>query len=72
MNILHLDTNHPLLINQLKELGFTNDEDYDAPKQDIEAKIHRYDGIIIRSRFKIDKVFLRNATQIHSACGRRP
>ncbi len=28
MKILHLDTNHSLLINQLKESGFENYEDY--------------------------------------------
>ena len=40
MRILHLDTNHPLLIHQLDELGFTNDEDYTSSKEEIENKIH--------------------------------
>ena len=53
MKILHLDTNHKLLINQLNDLGFTNHEDYKSPKPEIEAKISEYDGIIIRSRFLI-------------------
>ena len=53
--------NHPLLINQLNDLGFTNDEDYTSSKAEIEAKIHKYDGVIIRSRFKIDKHFLDKA-----------
>lgn len=64
MKILHLDTNHPLLINQLNDLGFQNDEDYTSTKQEIEAKIHLYDGFIIRSRFKIDKTFLDKATNL--------
>ncbi|MHB0755591.1 2-hydroxyacid dehydrogenase [Polaribacter sp. M15] len=64
MKILHLDTNHPLLINQLNDLGFTNHEDYTSSKQEIEAKIHLYDGFIIRSRFKIDKTFLDKATNL--------
>jgi len=64
MKILHLDTNHPLLINQLNDLGFTNDEDYTSSKEEIEAKIHNYDGFIIRSRFKIDKHFLDKATNL--------
>jgi len=64
MKILHLDTNHPLLINQLYDLGFTNDEDYTSSKEEIEAKIHLYDGFIIRSRFKIDKHFLDKATNL--------
>ncbi|TDY10566.1 2-hydroxyacid dehydrogenase [Meridianimaribacter flavus] len=64
MKVLHLDTNHELLINQLNTLGFTNHEDYTASKTDVEAKIHEYDGIVIRSRFTIDKQFLDAATNL--------
>ncbi len=64
MKILHLDSNHPLLIAQLNKLGFTNDEDYTSTKSEIAAKIHSYDGFIIRSRFKIDKPFLNNAKNL--------
>ena len=64
MKILHLDTNHPLLINQLNDLGFINDEDYTSSKDAVLEKIHRYDGFIIRSRFSIDKTFLDAATNL--------
>jgi D-3-phosphoglycerate dehydrogenase len=64
MKILHLDSNHPLLLNELNDLGFVNDEDYSSTKQEIEAKIHLYDGFIIRSRFSIDKKFLNKATKL--------
>ena len=64
MKILHLDTNHPLLIQQLNDLGFTNEEDYTSLKAEIEAKIHLYDGFIIRSRFSIDAPFLEKATNL--------
>ncbi len=64
MKILHLDTNHPLLLNQLNDLGFTNHEDYTSSKEEVEAKIALYDGIIIRSRFTIDASFLDKATQL--------
>lgn len=64
MNILHLDTNHPLLINQLNDLGYVNDEDYSSSKSVIEKKISSYDGIVIRSRFKIDKQFIDAATNL--------
>ena len=64
MKILHLDTNHPLLIDQLNDLGFINDEDYIASKEEIKQKIHNYDGFIIRSRFSIDKSFLDAATNL--------
>ena len=64
MKILHLDSNHPLLINQLNDLGFTNHEDYTSSKSEIEAKIADYDGFIIRSRFTIDKQFLDAAKNL--------
>ena len=64
MKILHLDSNHPLLIEQLTDLGHTNHEDYNSSKKAIEAKIHLYDGLIIRSRFRIDAGFLDKATQL--------
>jgi len=58
IKILHLDSNHPLLLEQLQEAGFVNHEDFVSTKEQIEAKIHEYHGIVIRSRFKIDKTFL--------------
>lgn len=64
MKILHLDTNHELLIQQLEQAGFENYEDYTSTKEEIEQKIHLYDGIVLRSRFKIDRRFLDAATQL--------
>lgn len=64
MKILHLDSNHELLINGLNDLGFKNDENYKDSKEQIEAIIHQYDGIILRSRFKIDQEFLEKAKNL--------
>ena len=64
MHILHLDSNHPLLIQQLEEAGFENSEDYTSTKQEVEDKIENYQGIVIRSRFKIDKTFLNKAKNL--------
>jgi D-3-phosphoglycerate dehydrogenase len=64
MNILHLDSNHPLLIQELNKLGFDNTEDFTSTKAEVEAKIHEFEGIIIRSRFGIDKAFLDKATNL--------
>jgi D-3-phosphoglycerate dehydrogenase len=64
MKILHLDTNHPLLIQLFSELGFENYEDYSSTKKEVESKIHLYDGIVIRSRFSIDKIFLDKAANL--------
>lgn len=64
MKILHLDSNHPLLINELEAAGFTNHSDFTSPKAAIEKIIDHYDGIVIRSRFKIDATFLNAATKL--------
>lgn len=64
INILHIDSNHPLLWDQLEKAGFNNETDFTSSKQEIEDKIHKYHGIVIRSRFKIDKTFLDKAAQL--------
>ena len=64
MKVLHLDTNHPLLLEQFAQLGFENHEDYTSTKEAIEKTIDQYDGIIIRSRFTIDQQFLDKATSL--------
>ena len=64
MNVLHVDRNHPLLIEQFTALGFRNEEDYTSTKAEIERKIADYDGLIIRSRFTIDADFLDKAKNL--------
>lgn len=64
MKILHLDSNHPLLLNQLELAGFKNEEDYTSSKEEVESKIKNYDGVVIRSRFAIDKIFLDKAKNL--------
>ncbi|MCF6131662.1 2-hydroxyacid dehydrogenase [Flavobacterium wongokense] len=64
VKILHIDSNHPLLWKQLEEAGFQNEADFDSNRAEIEAKIHNYHGIVIRSRFKIDKEFIDKATNL--------
>ena len=65
MKILHVDTNHPLLLERLDALGFQNEEDYTSTKAEIEKKIDQYDGLIIRSRFTIDPSFLEKAVNLN-------
>ena len=52
------------MMEQLQEAGFTNHEDFKSNKEEIEAKIHDYHGIVIRSRFNIDKTFLDKAINL--------
>ncbi|QCX53258.1 2-hydroxyacid dehydrogenase [Elizabethkingia sp. JS20170427COW] len=62
--VLLIDKNHPLIVEQLSEKGFRFEEDYTSSYEEILQKIHRYDGIIIRSRIPIDAKFLDAATQL--------
>ena len=64
IKILHIDSNHPLLWEQLEQAGFQNETDFNSTKLEVEIKIENYHGIVIRSRFKIDKTFLDKATNL--------
>ncbi|HAX15455.1 MAG TPA: hydroxyacid dehydrogenase, partial [Leeuwenhoekiella sp.] len=52
------------MIEQLKAAGHINEEDYTSSKEEIEAKIEQYEGVVIRSRFKIDKQFIDAAANL--------
>ena len=60
MKILHIDKNHHSLINDLKNSGYINVEGYKMSLDEIKSVIGQFDGIVIRSRFKIDSDFLKN------------
>lgn len=58
MKILHIDTNHPILLDILNRAGVVNDLDFTSSKSEIESKLYQYQGVVIRSRFTIDKQFI--------------
>lgn len=64
MKVLHIDSNHPVLKLGLEKLGCTNEEDYTSSKEEVESQIHLYEGVVIRSRFKIDQQFLDKAINL--------
>ena len=64
MKILHVEPNHPVLIEELEALGHENDLAYDEGYGTIVEKIHEYDGIIIRSRIPVDTYLLDKATNL--------
>ena len=64
MKIIHVDKNHPILIKLLSKFGYENFKYYNSTKIEIEKIIENYDGIIIRSRFKIDKSFIKKAKRL--------
>ena len=64
MRILHIDSNHPSLISMLIKNGHVNHSDFISSKHDIGLVIKNYDGLILRSRFKIDKEFIDKAINL--------
>ena len=64
MIILHADSNHPHLIQKLEQAGHQNIEAYNQSKEEILKNQHLFDGIVIRSRFNIDKEFLDAAPNL--------
>ena len=64
MRILHLDENHPILVEQLAVLGFENIVNTQSSKEVIAQDIAQYHGLVIRSRFPIDKPFLQKAKNL--------
>ncbi len=64
MKILLVDKNHPILRKGLEELGGQCDEDFTSSKEEIESIIANYEGMVIRSRFPIDKTFIDKATRL--------
>lgn len=64
MHVLHVDENHPLLLDNLAQAGFTNTVAYNQSKEEILGRIDQFEGLIIRSRFPIDASFLNKATNL--------
>lgn len=64
MNVLHIDQNHPVLWSELDALGYNNTEGYRLNRQEILSIIQDYDGVVIRSRILIDRVFLDAAKNL--------
>ena len=64
MKIIFIDTTHPKLIKDLNYKGFICDQAYDKSRSEILKIIKNYDGIVIRSRFKIDKNFINSAKKL--------
>lgn len=62
--VLFLDSNHPIMMTTLRAAGVQCDEDYSSSYEEVLAKIEMYQGVIIRSRFKLDARFLDAAINV--------
>ena len=64
MKIIFIDTTHPKLIKDLNYKGLICDQAHNKSRSEILKIIMNYDGIVIRSRFKIDKTFINAAKKL--------
>ena len=64
MKILFIDSNHNLLHETLQKAGHTCDLNYHWTKDEILANIHKYEGIVIRSKIKITAEIIDKATHL--------
>ena len=64
MKILFIDTVHPFLKQKLEKQNYICDTAYSKSKTEIQKIIHNYQGVIIRSRFIIDKEFIDYASEL--------
>ena len=62
--VLFIDTTHKYLIDQLEKKNIVCDFEFSKTKSQVEKIIAKYDGIVIRSRFKIDKKFIDAAKKL--------
>ena len=62
--LLRIDRTHPLLDSLLRERGFSVDVDLESPAAQIAEKIHRYDGLILRSRIPVGPPLLDKAARL--------
>ena len=62
--ILFIDSNHARLHEMLMEQGFQCDLFYDKPIDELKRLIPQYDGIVLRSKFKITKEIIDSAPNL--------
>lgn len=62
--ILFVDTVHPIFLEELGRSNFTCVDGSKLSVAEVLTNINEYEGLIIRSRFKIDKAFLDQASNL--------
>ena len=64
MKVLFIDTTHPILPQKLEEMGFQCDYFENYSYQDYLNCIVNYEGLVIRSKIKLDKPILDKAVKL--------
>ena len=64
MKVLFIDTVHPCLAEELETMGHTCEWKTELSPEEVTAIIGDYDGLVMRSKMKLDQPFLEKATQL--------
>ena len=64
MKVLFLDIVHPILEQRLTSAGYTCINATSASKKECQNLVSEADGIVLRSRFKMDEDFLKHAIKL--------
>jgi len=64
INILFIDSVHPLLQKELEAKGFVCHLQYEWSREKIGEELHKFDGVVIRSRIKLDKQLIDKVTKL--------
>ncbi|MES2061608.1 MAG: 2-hydroxyacid dehydrogenase [Bacteroidota bacterium] len=67
-NILIVDDLHPAFIEQAQSFGYTINYQPDMKLDEAYAIINNYDGLVIRSKFQVDRKFIDQATHLRFIC----
>jgi D-3-phosphoglycerate dehydrogenase / 2-oxoglutarate reductase len=64
LRVLFIDSTHPLLFEMLCKAGLVCDYRPEITPGSVEKSIHLYDGIIIRSKFRLDRELLARGSKL--------
>lgn len=64
INILFIDSVHPLLQKELEAKEFICHLQYEWSKQKIGEELHKFDGVVIRSRIRLDKEMIDKGAKL--------
>jgi len=64
MKVLFIDTVHPILMEKMTEHSWECTDGTNWNRKKVEEQIDSFNGIVIRSKFKVDKAFLDQAQSL--------
>jgi len=65
MKVIFIDSVHPILFERLEKAGFTCEWKNHLNRKEILAILPKYQGAVIRSKFKFDEEVFKRADQLH-------